>query len=347
MTKSAIEWTDETWNPLRGCNRVSPGCTNCYAERVAMRFSGADQPYEALVRMSSQGPKWTGQIRTVPGALHAPLLWKQPRRVFVNSMSDLFHEAVPFSFVAAVLGCMSLASAHTFQVLTKRPQRMAEFFEWLEYEGAQVDSPASLCVTKLLVLAEGMPERLEPLIRERAKARSQWPLSNVWFGVSVEDQTRADERREPLCTVASAGWRTWVSYEPALGLVDWTGWDFIGWLVSGGESGVRARPSHPHWHRVARDWCAGAGVTYFFKQWGAWQPHDEPHTEPHSEPPVRGANTGASAFLRVDGHWGNQGDWLNGQAQAVDRIGKKAAGRVLDGRLHDACPEVQHAFHDQ
>jgi Protein of unknown function (DUF5131) len=113
------------------------------------------------------------------------------------------------------------------------------------------------------------------------------------------------------------------------------------------KSGVRARPSHPHWHRVARDWCAGAGVAYFFKQWGAWRPRDDLHGEPRDGLPVRGAKTGASAFLRVDGHWGNLDECSNGQAQALDRMGKKTAGRVLDGRLYDACPEVQHEFHDQ
>lgn len=294
-----------------------------------MRFSGKGQPYEGLVQMTMQGPKWTGVVRTVPTSLHAPLLWKRPRRVFVNSMSDLFHESVPFEFIAAVFGCMALAEQHQFQILTKRADRMAAFCRWLAHEGARVRNPASLCITKLLALADGIPDRLAPEIRSQLAGLSRSTLANVLLGVSVEDQERADMRREALRDVADAGWQTWVSYEPALGPVDWSGWEFICWLVSGGESGVNARPSHPDWHRAVRDWCAQAGVPYFFKQWGAWRPETTP----------AGDDTASCILLRGDGkcvsdHGGQSAAW-----QPLFRVGKKAAGRMLDGQLHDAMPE--------
>ena len=126
MGQTSIAWTDETWNPLRGCSRISEGCRHCYAETMAARFSGPGQPYEGTIRNG----RWSGNVRIVPEKLGDPLRWTRPRMVFVNSMSDLFHDNVPNEFIAAVFGVIAAAPRHTFQVLTKRPARMLEWFEW-------------------------------------------------------------------------------------------------------------------------------------------------------------------------------------------------------------------------
>lgn len=123
-TATSIEWTETTWNPVRGCARISPGCEHCYAERMAHRFSGAGMPYEGLTRPSRRGPKWTGRVKLVHHAIREPLSWRQPRLVFVNSMSDLFHDDVPDEFIESVFDTMKRASKHTFQVLTKRADRL-------------------------------------------------------------------------------------------------------------------------------------------------------------------------------------------------------------------------------
>ncbi|MDT8843655.1 phage Gp37/Gp68 family protein [Paraburkholderia fungorum] len=303
MGKTTIEWTDETWNPLRGCSRESPGCMHCYAEQVARRFSGTGQPYEGLIQFTAQGAKWTGVVRPVPEKLGAPLLWKRPRAVFVYSMSDLFHPAVSFEYIAAVFGAMALAPAHVFQILTKRASRMREFCQWLADEGSRVSGPQGLCITMFLVHVEALPERFAPTAQRGVASAGRWPLPNVLLGASVEDQRRADARRDALRDVSQLGWKTWVSYEPALGAVDWSGWSFIDWMVSGGESGPKARISRPEWHRATRDWCEGAGVPYCFKQWGAWLPRER-----------------------------------EGQCTGFVNVGKRAAGRLLDGCLHDAMP---------
>jgi protein gp37 len=132
-TSTGIEWTDTTWNPVRGCSRVSPGCQNCYAERMAHRFSGPGGPYEGLTIGTKTGPRWSGKVTVLPEMLNAPLRWRQPRTVFVNSMSDLFHEGVPDDFIAEVFATMERASWHSFQILTKRPARAAELADQLPW----------------------------------------------------------------------------------------------------------------------------------------------------------------------------------------------------------------------
>lgn len=231
--KNGIAWTDETWNPLRGCSKVSAGCRNCYAETMAARFAGPRQPYEGTVERG----RWNGQIRIVPEKLGEPLRWRRPRRVFVNSMSDIFHESVPFEYVAAVFGVMAACPQHTFQVLTKRPARAVEFFRWLAT--ADVPYPSlpnypdhvrqrSVCCR----YAWALPPHVWPRVSEciglhpddavLAAQSGRWPLPNVWLGVSVEDQTTADERIPHLLQCPASV--RWVSYEPALGPVDFIGW---------------------------------------------------------------------------------------------------------------------------
>lgn len=262
-----IAWTHETWNPLRGCSRVSAGCVNCYAERQAVRMAGKGQAYHGLVRMTSQGPKWTGKVDYDPDKALEPLRWRRPRRIFVNSMSDLFHEAFPVEQVAIIFAVMMLAQRHQFQVLTKRPERMRDLL---------VTQVFRSCV-------EREADELAVHVGYRGVQTGRWPLPNVWLGVSVEDQAAADERI-PLLLQTPAAVR-WISAEPLLGPVSLVvpfagakvdachgalpGLPHLDWVVVGGESGPSARVMWLDWARdIVRD-CRAAGVPVFMKQLGA------------------------------------------------------------------------------
>jgi protein gp37 len=216
--KSKIEWTDATWNPVRGCTKISPGCANCYAATFAERFRGVPgHPYE-------QG----FDLRVVPEKLQDPLAWKNPRRVFVNSMSDLFHPDVPDEYIEAVCQTMLRADWHTFQVLTKRSERMR-----------------NLLHTRLLQFGQ---------------------CRHIWWGVSVDDRKHGLPRLDHLR--ASEVVVRFASIEPLLedlGTLDLRG---IAWIIVGGESGPKARPIQLDWVRNIRDQCQAARVPFFFKQWG-------------------------------------------------------------------------------
>jgi len=216
--ESTIEWTDATWNPVRGCTKISPGCKHCYAETFAERFRGVKgHPYE-------QG----FDLRLVPEKLAEPLRWRAPKMIFVNSMSDLFHEAVPDNYVVAVAQVMMAAKWHTYQVLTKRSDRLRRLLN-----------------TKLRLAAE------QP---------------HIWWGVSVEDKKYGLPRIEDLRN-ANAAVR-FLSVEPLLedmGRLDLRGMD---WMIVGGESGAGARPMKKDWVLPLRDQCKRMGVPFFFKQWG-------------------------------------------------------------------------------
>jgi protein gp37 len=214
---SKIEWTQATWNPVTGCTKVSPGCAHCYAETFAERFRGVKgHPYENGFDL---------QIR--PERLELPLTWKRPRLIFVNSMSDLFHPDVPLGFIQQTFETMRRADWHTFQVLTKRPERAAELSTQLA-----------------------------------------WPR-NVWMGTSVENQrwtTRIDSVRSIPAAVR------FLSCEPLLGPLS-LNLKGVDWVIAGGESGPKARPMRPEWVESIRDQCANEGVSFFFKQWGAYDCH--------------------------------------------------------------------------
>lgn len=222
--RSNIEWTDATWNPVRGCVKVSPGCKNCYAETFAERFRGVPgHPYE-------QG----FDVLLVPHKLNEPLRWRQRRKVFVNSMSDLFQDGVPLDYIEQVGRVMQAADWHTYQVLTKRHQRL----------------------------------------RELLSGELAWlgRLPHVWFGVSVEDREYGLPRIDALR--ATPARMRFLSIEPLLedlGTIDLSG---IHWVIVGGESGRRARPMQPTWVASIRDQCRRAGVPFFFKQWGGVRKHD-------------------------------------------------------------------------
>lgn len=273
--KTKIEWADATWNPVRGCSPVSGGCENCYAQRDAHRFSGPGQPYEGLTRSTDHGPKWTGRVRLVEGLLDKPRRWKRPRRIFVNSMSDLFHERLTSRQIALVFSAMGNAPQHTFLALTKRSERMREL---LWSEGFWLD------------VWSGIEDRAmrEYTVKHRA-------LPHLHLGVSVEDQAAADERIPDLRN-SPANIR-WLSMEPLLGSVELMhhfttnsirmiqrqhghtdedtpehlrpGLAGIDGVVIGGESGPRARPCGIEWIRFVIRQCDAAGIPVFVKQLGA------------------------------------------------------------------------------
>lgn len=336
---TGIEWSDATWNPIVGCSVVSPGCTNCYAMREAGGRLAATPKFTGLTQSSKAGPVWNGQVRLWEKALDQPLRWKKPRRIFVNSMSDLFHENLPGAAIDQVFAVMALCPQHVFIVLTKRASRMRDYMQ--PFDRRRADSLGEQ------VLALGYSEPLELL---------RWPLPNVWLGVSAEDQARADERREDLRNTPAAV--QFVSYEPALGPVDWRGWEFLSWLISGGESGPNARPSHPDWHRGARDFCQANNIAYFFKQWGEWIAADEWYDKIQAGPaqiivspdralpwlPPRPLSYGDAERLAkiTGGHKGQIEHHSDGTT--LIRVGKRAAGRLLDGRTWDEFPEMANAM---
>jgi len=313
MADTKIEWTDKTWNPVTGCTPISEGCANCYAKRMAARFKGrygypADGPFKVL---------------THPYKLDEPSRWRKPSRIFVVSMGDLFHEDVPILFIRLVLNTIERNPHHTFIILTKRPKRMEEIFN---HNSMFVENPNR---------EDGW----------RFKAPK-----NLWLGVSVENQARAEDRIPILLQIPAAV--RFVSVEPMLGPVNLstlTGeftdhpesnrrvferyTDGLDWVICGGESGPGARPMHPDWARSLRDQRQAAGVPFFFKQWGEWAVTDA----------VPGGDLGGDMkrdlvrIVKAQGE--NDGHFRKGDA-LMRRVGKKAAGRELDGRVWDQFPEA-------
>ena len=261
--KTGIAWTDATWNPVTGCSKVSEGCRHCYAERVWPRLAASQGRYFG---------REFGNVAIHPETIDIPLRWKRPRRIFVNSMSDLFHESVPDDFIDQVFAVMALAKQHTFQVLTKRPDRMKAYMD------LSCDSRFHAIEKKMLKISEEAPGIFD------------LPLSNVWIGVSVEDQKTLNERI-PVLLSTPAAFR-WVSIEPMIGPVTfrWALWQSgfktdpvtgiqsrnhldglrrLDWVVAGGESGPEARPMEAGWVRILIEQCREAGVPFFLKQLGS------------------------------------------------------------------------------
>ena len=347
-----IEWADATVNAVNGCDPVSPGCTNCYAMKQAHRFPAR----AGLTTKTKGGMVWTGEVRFNEKQLLLPLGWKRPRRIFWNAHGDLFHKSVPDEWIDRVFAVCALTPQHTHMILTKRSARMREYInakranapEWVSCP----DDPGSRV---LLPYEGGVP-------------------TNVWLGVSVEDQTRADERVPDLLATPAAV--RFISAEPLLGPVDlnsiklvdyvtegggsvqgwesvlngkrfdeWAdgdseGWPKLDWVICGGESGPpHARPMHPDWARSLRDQCAAAGVAFHFKQWGEWVPWagavdgwtipDNPEISRYEWRDWEGDDWG-KPFTKG---WQDEVD-----DDTVSRIGKKRAGRLLDGVEHNGLP---------
>lgn len=355
--KSSIEWTDATWNPIVGCTILTPGCKNCYAMRLARRLAlmSSASHYAGTTEVVKGRAVWSGKLVLAPtGILTQPIRWKRARMIFVNSMGDVFHEDAPSAWIETVYAVMALAPQHIFQMLTKRAERMQQ---WASYE----HTPARVTFA-MFTIAKSMGIDLKKtrpeLFDEQGNATVpvQWPLPNVWTGVSTERQQEADERI-PLLLDTPAAVR-FISAEPLLGPIDLTrlcilpqkpgsiragihlnalagrycesgmpylgAWDVNGpcppdseqrrldWVIVGGESGPKARPSNPQWFRDLRDQCAEAGTPHLHKQNGAWVSVSE----------VEG---NGKHFSFPDG-------------RTVRRVGKKKAGRTLDGIEHNGFP---------
>lgn len=310
---SKIEWLHlpgykpETWNPVTGCSKVSRGCKHCYALTMSRRLQGiqsAKEKYEGTV----SGSSWTGVVKTHPKELKRPATWRKPRMVFVNSMSDLFHEGVSFAFQLAVFDVMRKHPQHIFLILTKRPIRMRVIVNRImgHYHSDMKDG-----------------------------------LSNVALGVSAEDQATANERIPPLLQTTAA--IRFVSCEPLVGEIDlqrivvetWQGGkevflkslerdgptniSTLDWVIAGGESGAKAeQPMHPDWVRALRDQCAAAGVPFFFKQWGKWLPFGQQNSEGYIKISLSGFGEKSKLF---------------------EKTSKKIkAGQTLDGVTHTNWP---------
>jgi protein gp37 len=289
MGRTTIEWTDASWNPIVGCTEISPGCANCYAARLAATRLKYTPQYKGLATIDNPpaniGPRWNGEIRFIPERIEEPKHWKKPRKIFVCDMGDLFHENVADEWIEKVLITIHDCPQHTFQVLTKRADRMLAWFqkEWTIYGNFAA------------------------------------PLPNLWLGVSVENQHFANERI-PLLLHTPAHIH-WISAEPLLGPLDMKGlftlrerstlhpgWEGLDWVVCGGESGPNARPLHPDWVRSLRDQCNDSCVPFFFKQWGQFLP-------------------------------GTYRDCNGSVVPYFSKVGKKAAGRYIDGRTWNQFPD--------
>lgn len=301
---SNIEWTDSTWSPVTGCTRASAGCDNCYSVAMSHRLEamGQTKKYGGLTVLNAKGDRhFNGIVRCHNDELNAPLKWKKPRRVFVCSMSDLFHKDVPFEFVDKVFAVMAMCPKHTFQILTKRPERMSEYLATFNADyhngiaeidghdgGYRLGAAAGCLLDGEWIHGEGKTcrDRIEEFISDAhadpsgmaAFAEEEdgsdyeckpviWPLPNVWLGASAENQD-AYNSRKPHLAKCPAVVRFW-SLEPLLGPIALDKDDPANWIIVGGESGHGARPSELFWHRSLRDQCRDAGVPYFQKQLGS------------------------------------------------------------------------------
>jgi protein gp37 len=296
MGASSIEWTEQTWNPVVGCTKVSPGCAHCYAETMAKRIkamaladlaAGRDPGRKRhYIDVIDDKGRWNGKLAEVPEALADPMRWKKSRRVFVNSMSDLFHESLSDDFITAVFGVMSACPQHTFQVLTKRAERMRQWTRSKAERGGigryiRSDEGRNSvrhyfdAVAKMETVNGRSERRLDdPWMQVMNGAACNFgsgPLLNVWLGVSVENQATADERIPQLLKTPAAV--RFLSCEPLLGPIDFSkvpeNQGRIDWVIVGGESGGGARPFDVEWVRSIVHQCKAASVACFVKQLGA------------------------------------------------------------------------------
>ncbi|MBS0661364.1 MAG: phage Gp37/Gp68 family protein [Verrucomicrobia bacterium] len=370
MKDSRIEWCDHTFNPWVGCAKVSPGCLNCYAERRDIRLAGGHWGKGAPRQLTSdanwrQPMRWNDAIATA----HEQWAWERDHafvagapfdkpepgraRVFCASLADWLDDEVPVEWLARLLGLIAQTPNIDWLLLTKRPEnfdgRLGEVVSFLESGGAgQV---------------MGHLAKRADLGRWICRWLSDAPPANVWVGTTVEDQARANERIPHLLRIPAKV--RFLSCEPLLGPVDLNEIDVsaldgvvggpLNWVICGGESGPGARPMHPDWARSLRDQCAAAGVPFFFKQWGEWGPGFD---EEKRVDLTGGTETGKNAqtWINRDGEtgsaWltGEDGEMLNwtgspddskGYVEIINRVGKKAAGRLLDGREHSEFPRVE------
>ena len=363
MGDTKIEWADAVWNPIRGCTKVSDGCRHCYAMRLAARFSGPGQPYEGLAVMKPDGPQWTNQVRLVPERLADPLRWKKPRRIFVNSMGDLFHEKLIDDVIDQVFAVMASASQHQFLILTKRPKRMRHYFNDLRARGLQALADYEARKREYFethkrefrvgyTIPDPPTPELRALYDTAAAAEHQplsgtnspafcgfsggeyhwrsWPLPNVWLGVSVEDQETAIARIPALLETPAAV--RFVSAEPLLGPIDLQKAAYAACRDSRGNWDLKA---YLHWVIVGGE--SGPGARPMHPDWTR-SLRDQCQT------------AGIPFFFKQWGEWLPQDHFHCSLAYGAAvtflskmrfvRLGKQGAGRSLDGLEWDAYPEV-------
>jgi protein gp37 len=333
MATSSIEWTEVTWNPITGCDRISPGCDNCYALTLAKRLKAMGSPkYQVDGDPRTSGPGFGVTVHD--DAITEPLSWRTPRIVFVNSMSDAGHARVSRLALARIWAVMALTARHQFQVLTKRPKRLATiladptFVREVAEQATDIIShtPPHLGRWRLdlggqrLAGDSGHGLGWTTTTTDSGTLWSPpWPLPNVWLGTSIESDKyswRADEIRRAPAAIRFLSCEPLLGPLPSLDLAD------IDWVIAGGESGgAKARPMHPEWARSLRDLCQDANVAFFFKQWGEWAP----------------AGLGIGLFRPPERLIGPTLDDM-GHRQIMRRVGKNRAGRELDGRTWDEYP---------
>lgn len=301
MPRIRLDYVTKTWPVVTGCTPAGAGCAGCWAKRLAET---------RLSRLPDFAAGFWGNVTCHERRLGQPLSWQEPQRVFVAPTGDLFHELVPDGFIERVFHAMRcLAPHHTYLLLTKRAERMGDFL------GLRAPEPP--------------------------------PPANVWLGVSVEDDNTARRRLPALRQARLLGWRTWVSFEPAIGPVNWKKLCAGGcegafeWLVSGGESGPTARPSHLLWHRAARDFCQGVAIPFFFRQWGEW------YCAPFEPDPTFSGGQclrlpfGEAVTRKLFTRGGEKYRLLDAGCGAV-RLGRDRAARLLDGREWNQMPFGDH-----
>lgn len=354
-TNTKIEWADASINPLVGCSKISPACDNCYAERMAARMVHNPAVAQRYAGTVDAHGKWTGQINVLPNELlEKARRMRRPRRIFVGSMSDMFHPHVPDGHIARIFTQMAMVGHHTYMLLTKRPDRMRELLSRHDMQDAV------RCTLQRW--------------RDEADLPPQdfwWPLPNVWLGTTVEDQAHMHRVVDLMGTPAALHY---LSYEPALGAIDptripvgmvddgdvlnaLTGTEYLGdaaytvprldWIIAGGETGPGARAAHPDWFRSLRDQCKAHDVPYFFKSWGEWLPAPErqfnsfqyPH-QGYLSPDLPYDELPGPSGANGEGVWGPEKLIAAGCAHVV-RVGKARSGRLLDGVEHNAIPVVR------
>lgn len=311
---TAISWTDTTLNWVIGCTHAgTPGCDNCYAPKQVRRRVN-DPQFAPLTVMKQSGVQWTGQLLVLRDRMEEPLRWRNGRKVFVNSLSDLFHDDIDREDLVEWFAIMAAAQFQTFQILTKRPHNMA----------ATVGD---------LAFIEEVRRRFESRMdfeehRSASGIWPGWPLPNVWLGTSTENQATADERIPHLLNTPAAV--RFLSCEPLLGAINArehlkTGG--IHWVITGGESGHKARPMHPEWARSLRDQCADLGVAFWFKQVGTWTWELD-----------RAKPTAALVTISSNGKQHGQPGFDAATAVTLAKVGKGVAGEQLDGQLLQKFP---------
>ncbi len=315
MSKTNIQWTEQTWNPIIGCSKVSAGCKNCYAIPMSHRLAHiptTSEKYAGITEKNANGTiNFTGVTKIDEKALLAPLKRKKPTMYFVNSMSDMFHENVPFEWIDKIMAVIALCPQHTFQVLTKRADRMKEYFDGYLKRNGFANS-----LRDILLKNNYSEIQIIELVLKIDDFLNKKPLPNLWLGVSVENQEQAD-KRIPYLLETPAKVR-FLSCEPLLEQVYLPSLPKIDWVIVGGESGGKGtRPMHPDWVRNIRNQCEATGTKFFFKQWGDWLP------------------------VRSEGIYHHERiDFTDGTAMI--NVGKHKAGRLLDGIAYNEMPETKN-----